>query len=465
MSDRGDGALKPFTLPEGLLLGTATAATQIEGGNVDHSWSRWARDGHTVDGSLCSPADDHWERVDEDVRLLAELRCSVYRMSVEWARIEPAPGQFDEEALHHYRAEIESLRAAGIEPLVTLHHFTDPIWFESSGGWLGVDSPAIFGRFVRKVVESLGDLVSEWVVINEPNVYALYGHLLGEWPPGHGALGEYLRCARNMIRAHRRCYLLIHEIRSAKGFTDTMVGSSIHFRVFHPAGKGLLDRFAAGAFSYFFHHAFVVGVIRGRFTLPLKRIAVRELRSRDRARARGRKRYSDFIGVNYYSRELVKFGLGGDLLVGTRTVQPGLARNDLGWEVYPQGLKEVAAGVYRKYQLPVYITENGTCDSEDRFRPRYIYEHLSAVRELVDEGVDVRRYYHWSLLDNFEWAEGLSARFGLVEVDFETQKRRIRPSGRLFARIAADRGMTDSCLADFAEELRYRGARNPRQAG
>lgn len=455
----GNGALKPFALPEGLQLGAATAATQIEGGNIDHSWSRWAREGRTVDGSLCSPADDHWNRVDQDVRLLAELRCTVYRMSVEWARIEPAPGKFDEEAVRHYRAEIESLRAAGIEPLVTLHHFTNPIWFESAGGWLGSDSPAVFERFVRHVVESLGDLVSEWVVINEPNVYALNGYLLGEWPPGHSSLGEYLRCARNMIRAHKRCYLLIHELRAARGFTGTMVGSSIHFRVFDAAGPGPLDRFAAGAFTYLFHYAFVEGVVRGRFTLPLKRICAGEPVDPRR------KRYSDFIGVNYYSREIVKFGLGGDLLVGRRTVEPGLARNELGWEIYPEGLKGVAAGVYRKYHLPVYVTENGTCDSEDRFRPRYLYEHLSVLRDLIEDGIDVRRYYHWTLLDNFEWAEGLSARFGLVEVDFGTQERRIRPSGRLFARIARERGVTDACLADFADVLRYRGARNPRTAG
>ncbi|WP_455382938.1 glycoside hydrolase family 1 protein [Salinispira pacifica] len=468
---RGEETLRPFSLPQGLLLGTATAATQIEGGDLDHSWSRWARAGNTADGSLPSPADDHWNRVEEDVRLLRELGCRVYRMSVEWARIEPSPGNFDSHAMQRYRSEIESLRAAGIEPLVTLHHFTNPIWFEEAGGWLSEEAPRQFERFAGYVVDALCDLVGEWVVINEPNVFALNGYMLGEWPPGHSSLGEYLRCARNMIRAHKSCYRLVHRIRSERGYSDTMVGSAIHFRVFDPAGPGPLDRFASAAFTYLFHHAFVEGVIRGRFTLPLKRLRLpgrhRKASASQGASAfvpRPSGQYSDFIAVNYYSREIVKFGLGGDLLVGRRILQPGLPRNDLGWEIYPDGLRRVACAMYRKYHLPVYVTENGTCDAEDRFRARYIYEHLRALKELRDEGIDVRRYYHWTAFDNFEWAEGVSARFGLVEVDFGTQERRIRASGRLFARIAAEAGVTEQCLNDFRESLRYRGSRNPKTA-
>ncbi|HUX14323.1 MAG TPA: glycoside hydrolase family 1 protein [Spirochaetia bacterium] len=451
MSNGTDQILEPFTLPQTLLLGTATAATQIEGGNIDHSWARWARAGRTVDGSQTSPADDHWNRVDEDAAILVELGCRIYRMSVEWARIEPEPGVFDGEVLAHYRREIETLKAAGIEPLLTLHHFTNPLWFEDSGGWLRKDAPAIFERFARHVVEALADIVSDWVVINEPNVFALNGYLLAEWPPGHSKLGEYLKCARNMIRAHKRCYLMIHRIRNGLGFSGTMVGSAIHFRVFDPAGKGLLDLFASSAFAYLFHHAFVEGIVRGRFTLPLKRPHRREF-----PRMPG-KLWSDFVGVNYYSRELIRFGLGGELLVGKRVLVPGVPRNDLGWEIYPEGLERVAGSVYRKYNLPVYVTENGTCDREDRFRTRYLYEHLAAVKRIIEAGVDLRRYYHWTLLDNFEWSEGVSARFGLVEVDFATQERRIRPSGRFFARVANDRGVTADCLSEFRSQLHHRG--------
>ncbi len=455
MYNGNEQTLEPFDLPGSLLLGVATSATQIEGGDIDHSWARWARAGHTADGSQPNPADEHWNRVDEDAAILAELGCQVYRMGVEWARIEPEPGIFDADAVAHYRREIETLKAAGIEPLLTLHHFTNPLWFEDAGGWLQEDAPAIFERFARHVVESMADIVSDWVVINEPNVFALNGYLLGEWPPGHTDLREYLRCARNMIRAHKRCYLLIHRIRNERGLSDTMVGSAIHFRVFDPAGKGLLDRFASSAFAYLFHHAFIEGVVRGRFTLPLKRPHRREL-----ARLPG-KPWSDFVGVNYYSREIIRFGLGGELLVGKRVLVPGVPRNDLGWEVYPTGLERVAAAVYRRYHLPVYVTENGTCDREDRFRTRYLYEHLSALKRIIETGVDLRRYYHWTLLDNFEWAEGVSARFGLVEVDFATQKRRIRLSGRFFARVANDRGVTPECLSEFHSQLRHRGVGAP----
>jgi beta-glucosidase len=231
-----------------------------------------------------------------------------------------------------------------------------------------------------------------------------------------------------------------------------MVGSAIHFRVFDPAGPGLLDRFASSTFTYLFHHAFLEGTVRGRFTLPLKRLRFRELpRS-------GRNVWSDFVGVNYYSREIVQFGLNGELLVGRRIDRPGVPRNDLGWEIYPKGLERVVSGAYARYHLPIYVTENGTCDREDRFRARFLYDHLAAVKRIIDGGVDLRRYYHWTLLDNFEWAEGLSARFGLVEVDFATQERRIRPSGRFFARVAADRGVRAECLDRFGRQLRYRGS-------
>jgi beta-glucosidase len=466
--------LSPFSFSRALLTGTATAATQIEGGGVRHSWSRWAELGHTKDGSLCDPANDHWNRLEEDVELLKELGCSTHRFGLEWARIEPSNGQFDPDAIAHYRHEIELLRHAGIVPLVTLHHFTNPIWFEDSGGWLRSDAPEIFARFAAHVVVHLGDLVSEWVIINEPNVYLFNGYAVGEWPPGHRSIPEFLAGARNLIRAHKRVYLLIHALRAERGYTDTRIGSALHFRLIDPfRPTNVLDRLVSRGFDHLFHDLFLKGVLRGRFLFPLRRetaadrriyrdLRLRIARHTPEGTTSGEGNYSDFLGINYYSREMVQFAFGQALPFGKLVLVDHVDRNDLGWEIYPEGLSRICRGCWQRYRIPIYITENGTCDSEDRFRTRYLYEHLFQVHGLTEEGVDIRRYYYWTLMDNFEWAEGTSARFGLVHVDFLNQERTIRTSGRFFSRINRERAVTAECLDDFADALRHRGAEDPK---
>ena len=461
MKNREDqGRLLPFSLPAGVQLGAATAATQIEGGEVAHSWSRWADLGHTKDGSRCSPACDHWNRIAKDTALLTAVGCTTYRFSVEWARIEPARGVFDQAAIDHYRAEVVALSEAGILPLLTLHHFTNPLWFEDSGGWLREDSPEIFGEFVAYVVQNLGDLVAEWVVINEPNVYLFSGFTIGEWPPAHHSMRDFLLGARNLIRAHKRCYLTIHAMRRELGRDDTLVGTAIHIRPFYPSRRNPLDRLVAAGFNHLFHDMFLEGVVRGRYIVPLRgdtaadRATYRELRMRSADTGS----FSDFVGINYYSREMIQFALGQQLPFGRIVQSSGPDRNELGWEIFPEGLYQATKSCYERYRIPVYITENGTCDADDRFRARYLYEHLLQVARLAEDGVDVRRYYHWTLMDNFEWAEGVAARFGLIHVDFDTQVRTIRASGRFYARISRERGVTVDCLEEFSEALRHRGA-------
>ncbi|MDR2973436.1 MAG: glycoside hydrolase family 1 protein [Propionibacteriaceae bacterium] len=401
-----------------LQLGVATAATQIEGGHADTNWHRWAaQPGRIKDGSTPARAADHWNRVDQDIALLGELGVRHYRMGLEWARLEPTPGQFDPGALQHYRDELTKLRDAGITPLVTLHHFNNPGWLEEKGAWLtGAALPAYL-RFVRHIVTQLKDLVSEWITINEPNVYATEGYLRGLWPPGHNSLPETLRVMSHMAQAHGRAYDIIHALQPG-----ARVGVAHHLRPFDPARRiNPLDRLGAKVMELGFQTALLDAMTIGRFRFPLWGGTPGKLR-----------RCADFIGVNYYERSWVR-----GVNPGTR---PGCVTNDLGWEIYPEGLTRLLTHIAGRYPLPIYITENGTADATDAFRPRFIVEHLQAA---LASGAPVQRYYHWCFTDNWEWAEGEGPRFGLVELDYETQARTIRKSGRLYADMVAHGGLTD----------------------
>ncbi len=422
---------KPFTLPKDLLLGCATAATQIEGGDTSHNWYDWCERGHIKDGTSCLRADDHYRLYQEDIALMKEMGLEVYRMGIEFSRIMPEPNRFDLDEIEHYKNELRLLRDNGIRVLVTLHHFSNPMWFEKMGGFAHKDCVGIFTRYVRFVVEQLGDLCCEYVTINEPNVYAVNGYLFGEWPPGETSLSKTLKIMKNMARAHIAAYEVIHSVRKASGFAGkTMVGFANNFRVFVPARSGnLIDRFAARLFDRAFQAAVTDAMVWGKWSFPLGLF--------------GRKKgiYCDYFGINYYTRSATR---------GFRdTTLADVPVNDLGWELYPEGLGILCNRFYTRYSLPVWVTENGTCDGKDRFRTRYIYDHLKVLSET---NAPVERYYHWTLMDNFEWAEGESARFGLVQVDYETQKRTIRQSGRFYSAVIRNKAVTEKMCGEFLPE-------------
>lgn len=422
-------------LPDDFLLGTATAGTQIEGGRVPGSWHRWADEGHIRDGSHPQRANDHWRRVDTDVELLRELGCHTHRLSVEWARIEPEEGRFDRAAIAHYRHELVRLREAGIVPLVTLHHFANPLWLEDDGGWLDRRIVGRFERYARRVVAELGDLVSDWVTINEPSVYLIEGYVFGEWPPGRRSVVAYLRGAKRMIRAHLAAYRAIHEAGRAQG-VRMRVGVAHHLRVFDP-GHRFLAPLVARVLDRLVHTLFLDGMTVGRLRFPLLgRLP----------EAQGRGPWSDFLGVNYYTRDVVRLSPRPRRGFARLEVADAAPTNDLGWEIYPAGLSRLVRPLAERYALPVWITENGTCDARDSFRSEFIRSHLREVARLVDMGLPVERYYHWTLVDNFEWLEGESARFGLVECDYPTQRRRVRESGRLYASICRTRRVSSGDL-------------------
>jgi len=417
-------------LLNGCELGVATAATQIEGGDADTNWHRWAATaGHIADGSTPARAADHWNRVQQDIDLMRELGIKHYRMGLEWARIEPQPGQIDDAALEHYVDELTRLRDAGITPLVTLHHFSNPWWFEQLGGFYCRPAIKVFLWYVRQVVARLHPLVSDWVTINEPNVYAMTGFIDGSFPPGHRSMREGMRVMQHLAQAHIGAYQVIHEISP-----DARVGVANHLRVFRPANpRNPLHQAVSRLDQYLFQDALTRAMSTGVFLPPLRQ-----------PKGIRRGRYYDFQGINYYSRSTVS-----GLADGTPS---GVDRNDLGWEIYPQGLAIVARRVNRQYPGPIFITENGTADAADAFRPLFLYDHIKAA---VQSGAPVQRYYHWCFTDNWEWADGEGPRFGIVALDYETQQRTVRQSGRFFADIAANGGVTDQAYGRWVAGREY----------
>lgn len=432
--------MKTFQLPDNFLFGTATASLQIEGGDRNNNWYRFCEQGKTKDGSHCIEAADHWDRYEEDIGLMRQLNQDTYRMSLEWSRIEPQRGRFDAGALEHYRREISLLLEKGIRPLVTLHHFSNPIWFEDMGGWANEDAVMWFDVYVRKVVSALGDLVQDWVTINEPNVYVEGTYSAGNFPPNKPNFINFFKSSKYMIGAHIRAYQAIHEIRRDKNFPGkTMVGAAHHLRVFDTAEQDAGSKWPKRMMNRVFHDVFLEGMTYGRFLFPIG----------SGNYPYGKGTYCDFMGINYYSRDIVRFSKNPLRLFGELTVKEGSRMNDMGWEIYPEGLYRVCKACYEKYPLPIYITENGICDKEDKMRGKFIYDHLKVIKKLIDDGVPVERYYHWSLIDNFEWEFGLEPKFGITEVDYTTQERTIRESGRFYGDVSEAGGVTDRIISKY----------------
>jgi len=413
-----------------MILGAASAAAQIEGGGFKHTWSDWYEKGHIKDGANPARANDHLNRWKEDIDLMAEMGIRIYRLSIEWARIEPEKGRYDNAAVVWYRGLLEYIRSKSMFALLTLHHFSNPLWFEEAGGFAKQGNIPVYLGFVDYIVRNFGDIVDEYVTINEPNVFAVMGYHAGVFPPGKKSLWTAMRVQSVMASCHIQAYALIHKLRREMGYANTRVGFAHHARVFTPENKkNPWHRICAAVTSWMFQDALARACLLGRFVFPL--IKFGKIRSGE---------YADFLGLNYYTRSTVSSLADG--------VNKNAPANDLGWEIYSPGIAQCAGNLYKLLQRPVYITENGTCDNNDNFRCRYIYDHLKA---LIDSRLPVERYYHWCFTDNFEWLEGESARFGLVHVDYETQERKIKKSGQFFSSIIKNKGVTDDDYKKYVE--------------
>ncbi|KAA0235348.1 MAG: Beta-glucosidase A [Acidimicrobiales bacterium] len=383
--------------PEGFRWGVATAAHQVEGGNTNNDWWAWEHDPESPCAESSGDACDQWNRYRSDIEMLAALGFDNYRFSVEWSRIEPADGEFSKSALDHYRSVCATCLEHGIEPVVTYHHFTTPLWLTQRGGWLSDDAPEVFARFCERVTQALGDLTGRVCTINEPNVVAFVGYMLGLFPPGHSDMDECLRVQQAFIEAHRRA------VDAVKSVADLPVGLTLAMSDYQAVPAD--DPQAINSCNE------ARRLMEDPFLEAVKG--------------------DDFMGVQTYSR--MRFGPAG--LIGP---EEGVEVVEyMGYEFWPDSLE---ATIRRAWDVsdgvPLIVTENGLSHTDDRRRIEYVEQALQGVLRCIADGIDVGGYTYWSLLDNFEWAFGYGPRFGLVAVDRSTQQRTPKASARWLGDIA-----------------------------
>jgi len=398
--------MNPF--PPNFLWGAATSAHQVEGHN-HNDWTEWEKLGLVKNHDRSGQACGHYERFHEDFALAKKLGHNAHRFSLEWSRIEPRPGVYDLEAIEHYRQVLEELHHSGIEPIVTLHHFTLPIWVARYGAWSNQRMVDDFGRYVMTIVKTLGPLIKYWVTINEPTVITSLGYLTGIWPPQKHSWVQAWVAIRRMVTAHKLAYQIIH-----RHYPDARIGVANNLSDFVPAQqRNLLDRGLAGQARYWHNRWWLDQTYQTQ----------------------------DFIGLNYYFHHPVHFQPTLSITKLMRPVpDPRVLTSDLGWEIHPAGMLRLIEWL-QQYQRPIIITENGIADAADHLRAAYIRDHVKVLAIARQRGYDIRGYLHWSLLDNFEWREGFSPRFGLIEVDYHTLKRTIRPSAYTYKQICEQNGL------------------------
>ncbi len=405
--------------PATFLLGAATSAHQIEGG-THNDWTAWEKgrypDGqpHVLDGASAARAADSWNLWRSDIAALQLLGANVYRLGIEWSRLEPAEGVWDQASADRYRDILQSLVAAHIQPMVTLYHFTLPTWVADRGGWEWPGAPAAFAAFAGRAGAAFGASVDLWCTINEPNVYVAKGYLAAQWPPGvkdPRRAGEVLRA---LMKGHALATQALRSADVADADGDgraTRIGIAQNLRVFDPATSNPVDGIVAGIAAAFYNDAFIDSVARGRIRVSIP--GAIDIDEPFPALAGT----FDYLGVNYYTREFVIGHLRGpDHYVPT--APPDLPRNDMGWEIYPEGLYRLLMH-YRSYGWPLLVSENGIADNGGGRRGDFIRAHIYALDRARAEGADVIGYIYWSLMDNFEWSHGYRGRFGLFSIDFD----------------------------------------------
>ena len=420
----------PLRFGKDFLWGSATAAHQIEGNCTNNNWFQFesAVDAQgkprILNGQKAGLGCDAWNLYKEDVQLMKALSLNAYRFSVEWSKIEPRPGEFDEAALDHYEQEVKEMLANGIEPMITLHHFSNPIWFEDKGAFLQDDSPAIFTRFVERVVNKLGPLVKLWCTINEPAIYAVFAYFTAEFPPALTDARKAARVYRNLLLAHTAAYNAVKKIRP-----DAQVGLVVHVGQFDPPNPwSLVDLLIARMLNKNMNNAHFQYLVEGSFDFSIPGMVSEKFRG-------GQKDAFDFIGLNYYTNHFRVFKPFGKEQFIETTKAPPEKLTDMGWAIYPEGLYRSLKLIASYTSKPVYIAENGLADHLDTKRAKFIEDHLLVINKAIADGMNVKGYFYWSLMDNFEWAHGFDKRFGLYRVDLATRKRTLYEGSRKLTEI------------------------------
>jgi beta-glucosidase len=402
--------------PEGFYWGAATASYQVEGGIENCDWAKAAREGKVPP---CGQACDFYNRYESDFDIAKELGHNCHRISIEWARIEPEEGTFDEKEIEHYSRVLAAMRARRLKPFITLWHFTLPQWFADKGGFEHSDAAKIFARYCGYVAQKLGNDCRHFATMNEPSVYASKGWLAGDWPPfkkwpaldylkgvppqrsfagqdvSFANIFRYFKVMRNLARAHNLAYDAMR--KTAFGLEIGIVHQIV---LFHADGNPF-NKLLAHLMNWHWTHSFIARVYRK----------------------------CDSIGVNYYLHK--KFG---DRRVYEKT--------DMGWDVYPEGLCD-ALLMLKRYDLPLWVAEAGVADADDDMRAEYVRSLIRCMHVAITKGADVRGYMYWSLLDNYEWANGFDKRFGLIAIDYDTLERKIRPSAYVYKDIITKNALVE----------------------
>jgi len=409
--------------PKNFVWGTATAAHQVEG-NCINNWSIWEKRPMTIKNNEQSGAAcDHWNLYHQDIRCMKELGVNSYRFSVEWSKIEPLEGVFDDTALAHYRDVCQALVAAGITPHITVHHFTHPLWFEAKGAFEHSENTAYFVRFSKKVFEALHDLVPLWCTINEANTCAFQGYCTGMFAPGVKDPQRALVVMKNMIEAHVQVY---HALKSCNAQVQIGFAHNITQFKAYSTWNPLIRIFCAIA-DHCFNTLIIEFIKTGVFSYHIPGFVQVHHENKQAIGA------LDFIGLNYYSHLTFDWQLSTKEPIKPRYKMHEIM-TDLPYPLYPEGFYDA---VTRVAQLgkPIYVTENGIADHSDDRRALFIRRYLYILSQAIKNGYDIRGYYYWSLMDNFEWCEGYGPKFGLYHVDFATQKRTLRPGAESFSTI------------------------------
>ncbi|HUU27250.1 MAG TPA: glycoside hydrolase family 1 protein [archaeon] len=403
--------------PENFLWGAATSAYQVEGGNTKNQWYLFEQEpGRIERNEKCGRACGHYERFEEDFELAASLNHNAHRLGIEWSRICPEQGKFDSAEIGHYRRVFEALKKRGIKIFLTLHHFTEPVWFFKQGSFSRPGAEQDFAAYCERCALEYGDLVDFWITYNEPQV-ALMGWLWGVMPPGKRDLELACRVLAGQLKGHAAACSAIKGA-SAQG----QVGIVMTTSEFQPHRVGdFLDQLFCELYDWLWTEGHLRALATGRISFPW--IGEDEIVPHLAGSL-------DWLGLNYYC----------DLRANSRSqrkttkVIPGERVTEMGWSWNPEGFYR-AIERFARLGIPLYCTENGMATNDDYERVRFISEHLRVLGTALAEGFDIRGYLHWSLLDNFEWACGYRPRFGLVEVDYETLERKVRPSARFLAEI------------------------------
>jgi beta-glucosidase len=430
-----------YTFPKDFLWGTATSSHQVEGNNTNNNWYRWENTpGKITHGDKAGLACDWWGgRWQEDLERAAESGQNTHRFSIEWSRIQPRADRWDEDALDYYRQMIKGMRRLGLTPMLTLHHFTEPLWVEEQGWWQNEKTPLLFNDFVRRVVMALKDQVDLWITVNEPFGYIANAYILKVFPPGEGSLKMAFTGLTNLVRAHALAYHTIHELQPG-----AKVGFANYYRSVQPSKpRSPLDRwetrFMDTSINRSFSNALIDGYVRVLFWKSFVKEAIHT---------------QDFIGLNYYSCDLVSFDLTKpqDLFRNTRPPE-GAMMSEGGFVAHvPEAIMDGLSWAH-EFGLPIYVTENGVEDSRDVLRPRFLFENIHQIWNAVNSNWDIRGYFHWSQVDNFEWERGWSQRFGLWGLDVPTQKRIHRKSVDVYAAICKQNAIRAEDVQKFTPEI------------